>query len=82
MCPFLGLKRIVRELKWPGANAMATLIDEKGYDKLTYGPQKEEFGETVAVEQLRYARIFKAGHMAQEKKGPQVRDMVYSFIGV
>lgn len=72
----------MRELEWPGAKVMVTLIDQKRYDKLTYSPQKEEFGETVAVEHLRYARIFKAGHMAQKKKDPQVRYMVYSFTGV
>ena len=70
----------MRELEWPRADEMKKLIDGKTYEKLMYGPQV--FGETVAVDRLRYARIFEAGHMAQEKKGPQVRDMVYSFIGI
>ena len=72
----------MRELDWPRADVMRKLIDGKKYEKLTYGDQKEVFGETVAVDRLRYARIFEAGHVAQERKGPQVRDMVYSFIGI
>ena len=80
MCPFLGLKRIVRELKWPYADAMDALIGLNKYDKLRY--DGKEFGETVAVDRLQYARIFQAGHMAQEKKGLEIRDMVYRFIGV
>ena len=84
MCPYLGLKRIVRELKWPGAEQVNNLMNrpEIGYDRLQTKADKKVYGYTIEVGPLKYARIFGAGHMAQEKKGVEVREMVYDFIGV
>ena len=83
MCPYLGLKRIVKELVWPGALAMQKLLNrpETEYDQLQTKADGKVYGNTIQVGPLKYARIFGAGHMAQEKKGLEVREMVYDFIG-
>ena len=54
---------------------------ETDYDKLQTKADKKVYGNTIEVGPLKYARIFGAGHMAQEKKGFEVREMVYDFIG-
>ena len=60
----------------------AMSLDEEKYKKLLITADRKIYGNTVEVGPLTYARIFEAGHMAQEKKGLEVRDMVYKFIGI
>ena len=83
MCPFLGLKRIVNELQWPHGDAFRAELqkDESQYQKLV-SKANAVFGNYVKVDRLMYARIFGAGHMPNEKRGPEVRQMIYDWIGI
>lgn len=60
----------------------AMSLDEEKYQKLFTRADRRIYGNTIEVGPLKYARIFDAGHMAQEKKGLEVRDMMYEFIRI
>ena len=82
MCPFLGLKRIVSELEWPGRDVFRKELQkpEMAYKSLIF-ESPPQYGSYVQAEKLMYARIFGAGHMPNEGRGLEVRDMIYRWIG-
>ncbi|KAK3376329.1 Alpha/Beta hydrolase protein [Lasiosphaeria ovina] len=83
MCPYLGLKRTLRDIQWDGQKELATKLDrsEADYDKLVTA-MGTPLGNFAEVGPLRYARIFGSGHMGNEKRGGDVRTMIYQWIGI
>lgn len=51
MCPYLGLKRIVRELQWPLAGKMQELMNrpETEFDKLQTIADNKVYGNFIQV---------------------------------
>ncbi|KAK0712626.1 Alpha/Beta hydrolase protein [Lasiosphaeria miniovina] len=83
MTPFLSLKKIIRGLHWPRQQEVQAQLDrpETSYLPLETTNLKKTFGNFIEVGPLRYARIYGAGHMGNEKRAAEIKEMVYKFIG-
>jgi cathepsin A (carboxypeptidase C) len=81
MVPFLSVKETAKSIKWDGQddfNQIANLPESKS-------PQLKDaneavYGSYVRARHLMYARIYGAGHMINENKAPQAKDMFYTWL--
>jgi hypothetical protein len=42
----------------------------------------DPYGNTVELGNLKYVRIFHAGHMPMERQGVEVRDLFYKWMAI
>jgi len=81
MVPYLSVKETAKSIQWGDDNSfnLRANQDEKQYSKLTDTAQNV-YGNYVKVTNLMYARVFGAGHMINERKAPQAKDLFYKWI--
>lgn len=89
MVPWTGVKALARRIKWKDQEEFSDLIlqDESQYTKISCtlnecDPVKQPYANTVEFGNLKYVRIFHAGHMPMERRGVEVRDLFYKWMDI
>ena len=82
MVPYIAVKRNLQAIQWNGAkdfNSKIGRADSK-YNRLKLKRDNTEYGDYVRQDRLTYARVWDAGHMINEKKPEQAKDLFYRWL--
>jgi carboxypeptidase C (cathepsin A) len=86
--PWTGVKALARRIEWKHQEEFSDLIlqDESKYTEIFCTLDEcnpvDPYGNTVELGNLKYVRIFHAGHMPMERQGVEVRDLFYKWMAI
>ena len=81
-CPFTSIQRIAREVVYPGQAAFRARIDRPEGDLTSLrDSNRKVYGSTVQVGNLMYARIYEAGHMINENRPREAKELFEKWVG-
>ena len=85
--PFTSVKAVARAIQWHRQREFMDLANcgETRYTPLTCNsalcnPPQPPYGNTIQVGNLKYARIYHAGHMPMERRGPELLDLFNTWM--
>src|SRR5271168_3570026 len=81
MVPISSVKEMAKSISWYGQDTFHKLASrpENEYPKLK-GADGVEYGNYARAWYLMYARIYGAGHMVNENKAKQAKEMFYTWL--
>ena len=81
-CAYLGVKQVAKDVRWEGFDAFRKRADrpESEWTQLRDEGRKV-YGNVVQVGRFMYARIYGAGHMVNEKRPAESKEMFEKWVG-
>ena len=80
--PYLAVKRNLQAIKWDDSKSFNSKLakSEDTYKPLKLGADGPTYGDYVRYSRLTYARIRGAGHMPNEKKPAESKDLIMKWL--